>query len=64
MELFLVWVRIVESGSMAALYATSFHFSFLTAFMILACKTRLAVTDTPLVDASDNGNAFNLAQIG
>lgn len=53
----------IESGAIDALYARSFHFSFVTALTILRCKARLAVTETPLEDASDNGMVFSLYQM-
>lgn len=49
---------------MDALYARSFHFSLVTALTILACRARLAVTETPVLDASCNGRFFSLCQIG
>lgn len=55
---------IVFLGSIWILYPISIHFSFTTALIILGCRTRLAVTETPFVAASDNGMAFSFCQIG
>jgi hypothetical protein len=49
---------------MASLYSMSSHFSLTTALRILGCKSRLAVTETPFLEASDNGIVFSLIQIG
>ena len=54
----------VVRGEMDALYARSFHFSLVTALTILACRARLAVTETPVLDAPCNGIDFSLCQIG